>query len=263
MIKMSASASHGDRRAARARSTLDTAANERTTPQSPARNPALDAALDPEMLDLVQRFERGYAELAPTVEEPARQHSPSDELFPEFPDIFDEPPAAKPAAESARVFSMPRREAEAPPAQSAWSPETPAVDRGGDVDLDEAMAILRASEQRVAAPARTNVEEEPMRAPRAAPTAWRSDNVSVRSASSSSAESMARDVRPPSEASWTSRSHAARTLALAAAVAALVVGVAAGYMWGHSPSQKAPSAVIEKSGQGGTQLKLERSLPQR
>lgn len=243
MAKMSAPAPDERRRT---RGAVDPAANVLRGSGKPA------PALDSEMLDLVQRFERGYAELAPAIEEPT-PHAASDELFPEFPDIFDEPPAAKPAAGSARVFPMPRRDPES--GTPAWPRETPAADRGGDVDLDEAMAILRASEQRTTA-ARADVHEEP----RSTPRAWRSEDVAVRH---SEPQAPARQDRASSAATWTARSHGKRSFALAAAVVALVVGVVAGYLLGHDPSSKSPTSVIESSGQGGTQLKLERNLPQR
>ncbi|HEX2829431.1 MAG TPA: hypothetical protein VHP37_24000 [Burkholderiales bacterium] len=250
MAKMSAPAPD-ERRAARSRGTIEPVLRERPGDRRPA-----DPALDPDMQDLVQRFELGYAELAPSVEEAARQAPASDAPFPEIPDIFGEPSAARPGAESARVFPMPRREIEAVAATPAWPRETPGGDRGGDVDLDEAMAILRASEQRAAAPPRTEVDEEPKSAPRA----WRSDDVPVQHADVHASQVTPREAHAASATSWASRSHGMRTFALVAAVAALVVGAAAGYFLGRSASLTTPSAVIESSAQGGTQLKLDRQL---
>jgi hypothetical protein len=40
------------------------------------------------------------------------------------------------------------------------------------------------------------------------------------------------------------------------------VGIAAGFVLGRGPAAK-PATVIESSQQGGTQLRLERNLPQR
>ena len=232
MGKMSASWSGSDRYAGRSGSASDHTAGARSAASAPE--------LDPEMLDLVQRFERGYAELAPADEAP---RSPvTDELFPEFPDIFEEPAAARPAAsESRRVVPMPRRDAEPASAAPAWPRETRA-DAAGEVDLDEAMAILRAAEQKSRAAATPGEDEE------AAPEARQPRASSPR-------------AEPAPAVQWATRSHATRTIAMAAAVAALAIGVAAGYVLGRGPSVKAPSAPIESSSNGGTQLRLERNLP--
>jgi hypothetical protein len=258
MSKLFASAYGGDRHAPPG----VTAAEHPPTPDA--------RALDPEWLELVQRFEQSYAELAPIAEEPQRAAARSDELFPEFPefpefrDVFAEAAPPRPApAESARVLPMPRREPEAhkPEAQTAFSaapahaPKTTL--EGGDIDLDEAMAILRAAENRhrLASGPGVNDNEESV-AP--GPLAGRAATRPVGESSLRSAVGAAAPARD-----WTTRSHTARTIATAAAAAALGVGVAAGYFLGRSPASAPPKAVIQSSQNGGTQLKLERDLLKR
>src|SRR5687767_2395303 len=108
-------------------------------------------ALDAEMQEVVQRFEQAYADFAPDAEETSAHRLAAAEPFPEFADVFqDASPARATATDSARVVAMPRREPEAAPASAPPPPRprerTDASD--GEIDLDEAMTILRASESR-------------------------------------------------------------------------------------------------------------------
>jgi hypothetical protein len=232
---------------------------DRTAGNDPSAAPALDA----EMLDLVRRFEKGYAELAPAAEEPPRRDVPAEELFPEFPDVFEELTARSVASESARVVPMPRRESEAasqPPAPvPAWQREA-AADKGGDVDLDEAMAILRASEQSSRRAPQPQGEHTPV-TPRVSAAPPRARFAEQRENPTADAGRRPRAEGPSAVTDRVTRSQIAWTAATAAAVASLAVGVAAGYFIGRSPSAKPPSAPIESSTQGGTQLRLERNLP--
>lgn len=235
---------------------------------SSAPAPGPDAALDPEVLERVQRFERCFAELAPTEEEePAAPVRHADDLFPEFPDdIFEDRPQPRAAAtESARVVPMPRRDhdpaaASASPA-AAWPREAARDATTGDVELDEAMAILRSAEKRRRPVPEPGVDPED----KADTSALDVERLQVREPAPRQRPPESRtlplETRVPS-GSWTSRSHVVRTVAVAAAVVALAVGVAAGYVLGRTPSGSA-SGHIETSAGGGTHLKLERNLPQR
>jgi uncharacterized membrane-anchored protein YhcB (DUF1043 family) len=54
-----------------------------------------------------------------------------------------------------------------------------------------------------------------------------------------------------------------RSVAFAAAVAALFIGIVVGYLYGRNPAPHTPSAAIGTSQQGGTQLRLDRELQKR
>ena len=219
--------------------------------------------LDRDMLELVERFEQSYAELAPSAEE-AQRASASAELFPEFPDVFEEPaPARHAAPESARVLTMPRRDPEPPSAQAApftaasQQPRHARTAEVADVDLDEAMAILRAAENRTRPAPAPGVDEEEAPAPGAARRAFEP----MQNAGDAT-PAVANDATAPA-ADWTTRSHRTHTIAAAAAVVALVVGLGGGYLLGHSPASEPQKSRIGISHAGGTQLKLERELTQR
>jgi hypothetical protein len=254
MGKTSASPSRSERYAAAPGSANDHSASDSHTG---AAMPGLDA----EMLDLVQRFERGFAELAPQAEEPASRTSASDDLFPEFPDVFGEAAPSRAATESARVVPMPRREPE-PAATAAppppWQRDT-LGDVAADVDLDEAMAILRASEQR-SGKARTLAEDDAADIP-AARAAEPVESRRARVEAPQAGRAPREPERGGAATARASKSRVVRRSALTAGIAALAVGIAAGYFIGRTPSAKAPSAHIETSVGGGTQLRLERALP--
>ena len=224
-------------------------------------------ALDPDMLELVEKFEQNYAQLAPAAEEP-QGGGASSELFPEFPDVFEDPAPARPAApESARVLTMPRRDHEPAAAHAtaftaAPQPRHGAVADVADVDLDEAMAILRAAENRTGPAPAPGVDEEEI----AAVSTARPTFDSRPDASDAARTDVGRQVHAPGAApatDWTTRSHRTHTIAAAAAVAALMVGLAAGYLLGNSPAAAPQKSPLETSQTGGAQLKLDRELSQR
>ena len=246
MSKMTASASgdrHGD---ARARAPHEGSAE---------RAPAPDTALDSEMLDLVKKFEQTYAQLAPAAEAPPQAAPPAqDDPFPEFAAVFADAPPVRPApAESARVLTMPRREPEL--GSPAPASRTRAATPEPDVDLDEAMAILRASENRGRPVPEPGVEPDDAVAP--APQQRFTER-----AFQPQPRLQPRAERP-SSIDWATKAHTVRTIAMAAAVIALAIGAAAGYFLGRTPPAKSPARVIESSKLGGTQLRLDRELQQK
>ena len=223
-------------------------------------------ALDAEMLDLVQRFEKGYAELEPAAEEHQHRAAAGDELFPDFPDVFaDAPPARPPVAESARVVPISRREFEAPAAAAAAPSPASSREPAAEVDLDEAMAILRASELRAPGSSQPDADDREEAASPKPASRGPAEVGSRRRRKAVEAREPQAAARAPErvvpEIDWSTRSKGTRTVAAIASVAALAVGIAGGYLLARAPG-KAPSAVIESSKEGGTQLKLERNLPQ-
>lgn len=212
--------------------------------------------VDADLLEIARRFEQAYSALGPT--EPESTAAPDAELFPELPDVFEEPaPARAAAAESARVVQMLRREVEPAPSPSVREPEPNFAD---DVNLDEAMAILRASEERGATASRPAADAP--RTARAAATA-RADMPAAAHAPGRSArrdKTVERAAPAPSSSDWATQSRVGRTLALAAAAVALVVGIGGGYLLAHG--SKAKSGLIDSSPQG-THLRLDLSLPKR
>jgi hypothetical protein len=209
---------------------------------------------DPEILELAQRFEQAYAGLGPV--EPERAAATAD-LFPEVPDVFEEPAPVRPAAaETARVVKMPRREAEAVAPAPAPSMRAPAPDLADDLGLDEAMAILQASEVRGAGASKVGMDKpRKSRAPAADTPA---DHDRPRPAVREKEESA---VAPtPSPADWSTQSRIGRTVALAVAGVALVVGIGGGYLLAYGTKEK--TGLIQASPQG-THLRLDLNLQQR
>jgi hypothetical protein len=68
---------------------------------------------------------------------------------------------------------------------------------------------------------------------------------------------------PSAGPDWTTKSHKARSIALIATAAALVIGIAVGYLYGRNPAAPAPSIGIGAAQHGGTMLRLDRELHQR
>jgi hypothetical protein len=218
--------------------------------------PQQGSGTDPEIRELVERFEAAFADLGPSVEEARQSPAAEADLFPDFSqDIFEETPAAASvAAESARVFPMPRRDSEpasrpAPKPAPAGTPAPPE-----EVTLDEALSILRASENRGAGAAQGPAPSFEARARAEAGERPRQPRPGVRLDAEEEPES--RRAAPD----WTTKSHKARSIALAATAAALVVGIAVGYFYGRNPAAQSPSTAIGASQHGGTMLRLDPEL---
>jgi hypothetical protein len=218
-----------------------------------------EPALDAEMQEVVQRFEQAYAGFPPDAEEaPPQRPAAAAEPFPEFADVFqDAPPLRATAPDSARVVAMPRREPEAaaPSAPPPRARERAEMDDSA-IDLDEAMAILRAPELRSAPAPQTGIDAE-------AAKVLASNDAAPRTAPRSTSRRIESEAPTTASSNWARRSHAVRTIAVGAALVALAVGAAGGYLLGRGPLAKSPSAQIDATKQGGTQLRLERNLPQR
>jgi hypothetical protein len=218
---------------------------------------------DPEIIELVERFEAAFADLGASAEEGPQRPGPEADLFPDFSqDIFAETPAAPSvAAESARVFPMPRRDSEPAPKQATKPARAPAASPApaDEVSLDEAFSILRASENRSAGPA--PAAEAP--AGSFAPQARTQTPVSERTRQPEPRAPVDAEREPESPSGgpdWTTKSHKARSIALVATAAALVIGIAVGYLYGRNPAAPAPSTGIGAAQQGGTMLRLDREL---
>jgi hypothetical protein len=219
------------------------------------------SSVDPEMLELVQRFEESYADLAPIAEEPTRSAPLSDELFPDFPDVFEEaspPPPRRAVPERARVVKMPRRESEAAPV----SPQEPAaplaplpVEDAGDIDLDEALEILRASEKRGGVAPQPGVDEDELEPRGVAAPAGQSQYVDDR------AEVDFGAARAAPRRDWTARAHGVRTVTIIVAAAALALGVGGGYFLARTGADDGQLGLIGSSAGGGMQLRLDIKLP--
>lgn len=137
----------------------------------------------------------------------------------------------------------------AAPASPMREPEPNVVDALG---LDEAMAILRASEQRGTTAPNPVVDDPPNPRAGVAPTA----RVRPLPAAPENKDS----VPPPTPgADWATQVRTGRPVALAVAAVALVVGIGGGYLLASGP--KAKTGLIESSPQG-THLRLELTLPQ-
>jgi hypothetical protein len=221
--------------------------------------PQQGSGTDPEILELVERFEAAFADLGPSVEEARQSRAAEADLFPDFSqDIFAETPAAASVAvESARVFPMPRRDSEPAfrPAPQPASSATPAPP--DEVTLDEALSILRASENRGAGAAPAAQGPAPSFDARTSAEAGerpRQRRPGVRLDAEDEPES--RRAAPD----WTTKSHKARSIALVATAAALVVGIAVGYFYGRNPAAQSPSPAIGASQHGGTTLRLDPEL---
>jgi hypothetical protein len=225
-----------------------------------------DATLpDAEILELVERFETAFAELASDADE-VQPPGTEPDLFPDFSqDIFQEAPESPSlGGESARVFAMPRRDSEPlskHPPKPARAPAT-AADPADEVSLDEALSILHASENRSAgaAPARY---EDPARPEPQARLREDAHERQLQRAPAASSEVEYRPEAADAAADWATRSHKVRSIAFAAAVAALFIGIVVGYLYGRNPPPHALSAGVGTSQQGGTQLRLDRELHKR
>jgi hypothetical protein len=216
---------------------------------------------DAEILELVERFETAFAELASEADE-VQPPGTEPDLFPDFSqDIFQEAPESPSlGGESARVFAMPRRDGEPLPKHApkpARAP-APAPDSTDEVSLDEALSILHASENRGAGTASARYEDP---APQQ-PQARLREDAHERQLQRAPAASSEVEYQPEA-ADWATKSHTVRSIAFAAAVAALFIGIVVGYLYGRNPAPHASSAGIATSQQGGTQLRLDRELHKR
>jgi hypothetical protein len=216
---------------------------------------------DPEILELVERFEAAFADLGASAEEGPQRPAPEADLFPDFSqDIFEETLAAPSvAAESARVFPMPRRDSEPAPKQAPKPARAPAASAApaDEVSLDEAFSILRASENRSAGPAPAASFPPQARTHAAVGERTRQPEPGARVDAEREPESSS--VGPD----WTTKSHKARSIVLIATAAALVIGIAVGYLYGRNPAAPAPSTGIGASQHGGTMLRLDPELHKR
>jgi hypothetical protein len=241
-------------RRARQKSDGDTEAPRTAEPRQEPKGGAADAAIDADMLDLIAKFEQNYAELAPPREEPPL--SPlSDDLFPEFPEPFDSSPAPRNRTRTLELARFePQGSREAPLIQTARAELRPAI-VDEQAEIDEAFSILKAAEAKGAAKAQRAADDaQALAAERAVPPS----DVHPEFRPAPKAES-----RPETErVDWAARSHRPRTIALAAGVLVLALGLTMGFIAGRAPHGK-PQVTIQTTQQGGTLLRLDRELRKR
>ena len=211
------------------------------------------AGLDLDMLDLITRFEQNYAELAPAREEP-QLGSVDDDLFPAFPEPFeDSPPRTR-----TRTLELARFEPQGSRAAPAAHPqrvESWAAAGDEQAEIDEAFSILKAAEAKGAAKAQRAADDaQALAAERHVPAA----DVARELKPERNTESIAEVERTD----WAARSHRPRTIALAGGVLVLALGLTAGFIAGRAPHGK-PQATIQTTEQGGTLLRLDPVLRKR
>jgi hypothetical protein len=230
-------------------------------PQGPAEG-SQAPALDADMLEFVQKFESNYAQFAPAPEESRQRPVFGDDMFPAFPEPVEVGPARARASDSAPA---PRREPELLRSPKTIAAVTAQVDRrfddDGDVDLEEAYSMLRAAEvkgageqQRGSFDSVSPVEEQ--KRATAAPTAPQQQPTAQPVSPEPAVQ------RSGAGADWATKSHRPRSIAVGAAVLALVVGIGVGYVAGRSPD-RGVSAQTGASQQVSPQLKLDYDLRKR
>jgi hypothetical protein len=224
-------------------------------PEAPAQRASSAPALDADMLNFVQKFEETYAQIAPSTDE-TLQRADAGDLFPEFPDIFEEL-TDKQAADAPTVAS------ERVELQPLWSPDTiPAPRRErrpeveDEIDLDEALSILRAPQ----------VERAEAELRQARDTGRRDEEHTEQATSRYSDTRDPQVARAPQAASleaptdWSTRSHRPHSIAIAAAVLALVVGISVGYLAGHTPGTSKYTAAVGAGQPSAAKLRLDYDL---
>jgi hypothetical protein len=231
------------------------AAEPSSTPKPASAAPAFDA----DMLDFVNKFEQAYADVAPV--DDLQREPAEDDLFPEFPDPFDTQPARGRVAGGPRTLELARRE---PTIAREWTPPVrlsvePPLEAATQVDIDEAFSILRAAEAKGAASAQRAADDAQAMAEERAARAS-----SAPQARAKPQEKLQHAPVPlaPATANWTTKVHRPHTIAVAAGVVALIVGITAGYVAGRTPDSR-PQAKIATSQQGGTQLRFDYDLRKR
>ena len=242
------------RRARQKRDGDDDAAPHVADPRQEPKPPSADPAADADMLDLINKFEQNYAELAPVREEP-QSGALTDDLFPEFPEPFESSPP--PPRNRARTLELARFEPqgarEAPRAQAARAEVPPAV-VDEQVEIDEAFSILKAAEAKGAEKAQRAADDAQALA--AERQLARSD------VQPEFRPERAESPAPTERVDWAARSHRPRTIAVVAGVLVLALGLTVGFIAGRTPHGK-PQATIQTTEQGGTQLRLDRELRKR
>jgi hypothetical protein len=232
------------------------ASEPRQEPTSGGAEPVLDA----DMLDLVTRFEQNFAELAPPRDEP--QNGPlSDDLFPEFP---DQPFDNAPVRNRPRALELARFEPQASREATRMAANARQTQLDDQVDIDEAFSILKEAETQGAAKAGQAADDaraaSEMRAA-AAERALPPTDVEPQ-ARPEHRSSRAQPTPEVARTDWASRSHKPRSIAVAAGVLVLAVGLTIGYVAGRAPAGKSHS-VIQTTEKGGMVLRLDPNLRQR
>lgn len=218
------------------------------------------AALEPDMREVVEKFEELFAELAPPPEED-RQVTP-DDLFRDLT-LGDSRPGAgiaQPRAPAARSgLDHPAKPAAA---------EAPAADTGraARLPIDEAVALLRAAEargkaasERAAREARDDGESEMPRVPLAGAGAL---PVVAQRRDIELAKVPRAPVRPAVPDEWSAKSATFWMILLIVSSVALAVGTGVGYLMGRDQSAPAASK-IQTSPEGGARLRADHELRKR
>jgi len=199
-----------------------------------------EPAVDSDMLDLVARFEKNFAELAPARED-VRITALEENLFPEF----SEQPSQAP----------PRRGRPGALEPAKFDPRTPRPASDDQFDIDEAFSILEAAETEGAAKARDN-EREARTGAAERPLPDSDVEPQLRGHSGQSAVAPFAEIARKHWASW---SHRPRAIAIIGGVLVFALGLTGGYIAGRAPWGKSP-AFIEVTQQGGTVLRLDTNL---
>jgi len=237
---------------------LRTGRDERREPvSSRARGPS--QAPDAETLEVVQKFEALYAELAaatpPT--RPLAEDLTAGDLQFAFPDgdLRQREPAASgvPAHEG---DAGRRADAAAQPA-AAPAIAGPA-EKNQALEIDEAFSILRAAESQGRAAERHAVDEAVASAPvtergSLRPLRWPDDHRRAPTARGAA----------PAGADWSGRARDLWPRVVGAAVIALIVGTGVGYIAGKGTPPGGTQAKIPVTPQGGAQLQFDYELEKR
>lgn len=230
-------------------------------PGDEVQNASPEQALDAEMLGVVQKFETAYAELAPPVEDEPCDSAPADDLFIEFPDELRKPATGVRAVSDAPKPRMPfTRGGE--PAPHEPEPRQTRTDQNDQLNVDEAFSILRAAEAKGKAAAE-RAEREPARAVDAeerAPLHMREDVTPPHGASSAPELPVYETAPTAPRSEGSTQSQTMWPSILIAALLALAIGTAVGYVMSRNPDTAASGATVQVTGQGATQLLVDYDL---
>ncbi len=205
------------------------------------------------MADLVQKFEATYAKSASATNEAPRRSVSGDDLLPEFEAVFPER-ADKHSADTLPAAATARRARE-----PLWGPETiparrpvarPKIEE--EIDLDEAISILRAPELE-----RARSEESTTHAANAL-AGEHATEAQPRTPAKAPQAQQARGGM-----NWSTKSHRPHSIAIAAAVLALIIGVVVGYVAGHHPGAVKTAAGSDATQTIKSKLRLDYDLQKR
>jgi hypothetical protein len=212
--------------------------------------------LDAETLDLIQKFEGIYAELASPAAAPPEDAAQLDDFRIELPDDFQK--TVQRGCQEPRMNARTAHSVQ--PVDLTGPPVAAANDRASEdekLGIDQAFALLRAAESKGRAAADRDAlgedEAETAAAPRESLTALKSTS-----------DARVMPFEPDAaRADWAARARVVWPKMLCAAAIALIVGLGLGYVAGHGPKTAPTHTKIEVSPQGGAQLRFDYELDKR